>query len=190
MSGKGNSARSDAAKYWNTSYNFLLSNLNINRLSKIQKLSLHRNQSIDLNYKSVCQFLDMEVRHSLKSIISLENYLREDHNKLINILLCVCVTHSFLDNVSDLYQKKNELQIFLIQLYNISINIIKESRWPSILNHIRLMLPSYRNQSLHLRCKSIDWFLYECNTGLMWVQNGGTNLRFLSIFHGTVYCLL
>ena len=41
----------------------------------------------------------MEVRQSLKSIISLENYLPEDHNKLINILLCVCLTHSFLDNV-------------------------------------------------------------------------------------------
>ena len=28
------------------------------------------------------------------------------------------------------------------------------------------MLPSYRNQSIDLHRKSIDWFLYEDNTGL------------------------
>ena len=26
------------------------------------------------------------------------------------------------------------------------------------------VLPSYRNQSIDLLCKSIDWFLYEGNT--------------------------
>ena len=29
------------------------------------------------------------------------------------------------------------------------------------------MLHSYRNQSIDLRCKSIDWFLHECNIGLI-----------------------
>ena len=28
------------------------------------------------------------------------------------------------------------------------------------------MLPSYRNQSIDLHSKSIDWFLYEGNTGI------------------------
>ena len=32
------------------------------------------------------------------------------------------------------------------------------------------VLPSYRNQSIGLLCKSIDWFLYEENTGIKWVK--------------------
>ena len=32
------------------------------------------------------------------------------------------------------------------------------------------VLPSYRNQSIDLLCKSIDWFLYEDNTGIWWVN--------------------
>ena len=32
------------------------------------------------------------------------------------------------------------------------------------------VLPSYRNQSIDLLCKSIDWFLYEGNTGIQWVK--------------------
>ena len=35
------------------------------------------------------------------------------------------------------------------------------------------VLPSYRNQSTDFLCKSIDWFLYEGNTGTLWI-----NLRF------------
>ena len=31
------------------------------------------------------------------------------------------------------------------------------------LTHIRAMLHSYRNQSIDLSCKSVDWFLFECN---------------------------
>ena len=30
------------------------------------------------------------------------------------------------------------------------------------------MLLSYRNQSTNLEYKSIDWFLYEYNIGLVW----------------------
>ena len=33
------------------------------------------------------------------------------------------------------------------------------------LTHQVLVLPSYRNQSIDLQSKSIDWFLYEGNTG-------------------------
>ena len=32
------------------------------------------------------------------------------------------------------------------------------------------MLPSYRNQSIDLHSKLIDWFLYEGNTGTQWVN--------------------
>ena len=31
--------------------------------------------------------------------------------------------------------------------------------------HIRLMVHSYKNQSINLHCKSIDWFLYKRNIG-------------------------
>ena len=33
-------------------------------------------------------------------------------------------------------------------------------------------LLSYRNQSIDLLCKSIDWFLYGVNTGIQWVNLG------------------
>ena len=32
------------------------------------------------------------------------------------------------------------------------------------------MFPSYRNQSVDLLCKSIDWFLYDENIGLQKVK--------------------
>ena len=34
------------------------------------------------------------------------------------------------------------------------------------LTHYMPVLPSYRNQSIDLHSKSIDWFLYEGNTGI------------------------
>ena len=34
------------------------------------------------------------------------------------------------------------------------------------LTHEIPVLPSYRNQSIDLHSKSIDWFLYEGNTGI------------------------
>ena len=34
------------------------------------------------------------------------------------------------------------------------------------LTHLMPVLSSYRNQSIHLHSKSIDWFLYEGNTGI------------------------
>ena len=57
----------------------------------------------------------------------------------------------------------------------------------SLLTHVRSMLHSYRSQPSDLQCKSvdwfldecnirliykwIDWFLYECNIDLLWVNN-------------------
>ena len=32
------------------------------------------------------------------------------------------------------------------------------------------VLPSYRNQSIDLHSKSIDWFLYKGNTSIYWVN--------------------
>ena len=32
------------------------------------------------------------------------------------------------------------------------------------------VLPSYGNQSIDLQVKSIDWFLYEVNTGTYWAN--------------------
>ena len=40
------------------------------------------------------------------------------------------------------------------------------------------VLPSYRNQSIDLLCKSIDWFLYEGNTGIGWVNFKGMTVIF------------
>ena len=34
----------------------------------------------------------------------------------------------------------------------------------TFLNHLVLVLLSYRNQSIDLLCKSVDWFLYEGNS--------------------------
>ena len=33
------------------------------------------------------------------------------------------------------------------------------------------VLPSYRNQSIDLHTKSVDWFLCEGNTGIKWVNS-------------------
>ena len=39
------------------------------------------------------------------------------------------------------------------------------------LTHTTLMLRQYRNHSIDLECKSIDWFLYEGNIGMTWFKN-------------------
>ena len=46
-----------------------------------------------------------------------------------------------------------------------------------LLTYFRPILPSYRNQSIDLEFKSIDWFLYKCNIGLIWG-------RFSDVFRG------
>ena len=42
--------------------------------------------------------------------------------------------------------------------------------------HVGSMLPSFRNQSVDLDSKSIDWLLYECNIDLTWVNGLMSNL--------------
>ena len=51
------------------------------------------------------------------------------------------------------------------------------------LTHIRPILHSYRNQSIDWHCKSIDWFLYECNISLIWFKKltSATFSRFANI---------
>ena len=39
------------------------------------------------------------------------------------------------------------------------------------------VLQSYRNQSIDLQSKSIDWFLYEGSTGIQWVKFGKNCLQ-------------
>ena len=43
------------------------------------------------------------------------------------------------------------------------------------------VLPLYKNQSLDSQSKSIDWFLYEGNTGVSWVKISGSQLTFFLI---------
>ena len=45
------------------------------------------------------------------------------------------------------------------------------------------VLPSYRNQSIDLHSKSIDWFLYEGNTG----TNGLRNVNGLMLILGMIH---
>ena len=59
-------------------------------------------------------------------------------------------TKAFRDvNVSDI-NEMCKLSIFYRGVFNPSMPV----------------LPSYRNQSIDLHSKSIDWFLYEGNTGI------------------------
>ena len=41
------------------------------------------------------------------------------------------------------------------------------------------MLHSYRNQSIDLPCRPIDWFLYDCNIDLIWVNRGDVDSKIL-----------
>ena len=60
------------------------------------------------------------------------------------------------------------------------------------------VLPSYRNQSIDLRSKSIDWFLYEGNTGIlpmMKIKDRQSNLEvednvtiYIYIYKKSIFC--
>ena len=39
-----------------------------------------------------------------------------------------------------------------------------------LFNPLNASVASYRNKSIDFLCKSIDWFLYEGNTGIQWVN--------------------
>ena len=51
------------------------------------------------------------------------------------------------------------------------------------------MFPLYRNKSIVLICKLIEWFLYDGNTGDQWVDIITSNIMKLVIFR-TVYHLI
>ena len=53
------------------------------------------------------------------------------------------------------------------------------------------MLPSYRNQSIDLLCKSIDLFLYEDHTGSEWINQIFLNIMnsFLNIMKSALIYL-
>ena len=61
------------------------------------------------------------------------------------------------------------------------------------LTHYMPVLPSYRSQSIDLLCKSIDWFLYEGNTGtywvniLIWTKKCLLNRLFYNMIHWSVW---
>ena len=40
----------------------------------------------------------------------------------------------------------------------------------NFLNHIRSMWHSFRNHSIDMRWKSVNWFLYKSNIGAMWLK--------------------
>ena len=46
-----------------------------------------------------------------------------------------------------------------------SINLRQDNLRDTLTNKTPKFL-SYRNQSIDLLCKSIDWFLYDCNFGV------------------------
>ena len=50
------------------------------------------------------------------------------------------------------------------------------------------VLPSDRNQSIDLLCKSINWFLYEGKTGTSWVNGITLLLPSLFVYAGNINC--
>ena len=61
------------------------------------------------------------------------------------------------------FHKNASLKMFYWVLNTPFITL--SSSLPIYLTHKVPVLPSYRNQSLDLLCKSIDWFRYAGNTG-------------------------
>ena len=50
------------------------------------------------------------------------------------------------------------------------------------------VLPSYRNQSIELHNKSIDWFLYKSNTDIWWVNIVNHFKSVYSAFLVMIFC--
>ena len=71
-----------------------------------------------------------------------------------------------------LKNSETELLHILVELFNICqiefvFQIVGRSHfWSLYLIHSTPKLPPYRNQSIDLLCKSINWFLYGYNFGL------------------------
>ena len=58
------------------------------------------------------------------------------------------------------------MDIFWKLPYIVGLTIVWGGKLEVSLTHLMPVLPSYRNQSIDLQSKSIDWFLYEGNTGI------------------------
>ena len=54
-----------------------------------------------------------------------------------------------------------------------------------ILDHVRLVLPSHRNQVIDVRRNSIDWFSCEENIDFKWIQNGKHPKQMIKYVYGS-----
>ena len=62
------------------------------------------------------------------------------------------------------------VNIFSLDIITLQDFHLKCLNWILFLTHWMPVLPSYRNKSINLHRKSVDWFLYEGNTGTQWVK--------------------
>ena len=67
-------------------------------------------------------------------------------------------------------------QCFSVSIFDFEqLNTGWDNRSLTHVTYIRLMIHSYRNHSIDLNCKFIDWFLYGCNIGVIWSRNTAQN---------------
>ena len=64
-----------------------------------------------------------------------------------------------------LWGLKNQRNIFSFARLEVEINIVVVVQGQTCF-YMMAKLPPYRNQSVDLHCKSIDWFLYDGNFGI------------------------
>ena len=123
---------------------------------------------------SVTRFIivDFFIPRETKAITNEEDKI-EENQELMMIVLILILNMEFNDiSVTSIspYLNKTSPYFFL-----------KSSTLPNENQYYKLtffmsVFPSYRNQSIDLQCKSIDWFLYEGNIGMKKVD------RFLKFF--------
>ena len=87
--------------------------------------------------------------------ISILNKLSED--------LTNAITNSKLANHRQIAFKANDLNSAPKTYWSILKSFVNGRK--ILLTIYRPMFPSYRSQSVDLRCKSTDWFLYDGNIG-------------------------
>ena len=73
-------------------------------------------------------------------------------------------------NVNRLIQQSHCTKKWSFPLKISSVNVTKSGRGTFYLTHIMPMFYSYKNQSIGLLHKLIDWFLYKCNIDLILVD--------------------
>ena len=78
--------------------------------------------------------------------------------KLHNIAIVALFWINSNKNKQTKQKQKEKIYLSLIKMIQNDLN-------DGTLTHYKSKLPSYRNQSTDLVGKSIDWFLYEGNTG-------------------------